>query len=88
MVLTFTHDELALVKEVLETEGYEEDLKQWILDNMLTDEEGEPSRYAGAADRVIENVSQFVQENPNTIRAAGALANGILKRVIKKGPPR
>lgn len=88
IVLSFTPDEFTLVKETLEDEGYEDDLKQWILDMMLSDENEEPERYRGAADRVINNVSEFVKENPSTIQAAGALANTILKRMIKKGPPR
>lgn len=85
IVLTFTPDEIAIVNETLEVDGYEDDLKQWILDNMLA-EEAEPSRYSGAADRVIENVAAFVRENPGTIRAAGTIAGNILGKVIKKGP--
>ena len=85
IVLTFTPDEIAIVKEVLEAEGYEDDLKQWILDAM-SDEEVPQGKHAGAADRVIENVAAFVRENPGTIRAAGTFAGNILGKVIKKGP--
>jgi len=86
MVLTFTPKELSYVNSVLETDGYEGNLKQWILDTMNCDESPGESRYAGAADRVINNVSDFVQENPDTIRAASALAGSFLRQVIKKGP--
>ena len=86
MVLAFTRDEFAIVKQTLEDEGYEDDLKQWILDNMLMEEDEEDGKHAGAADRVIRNVSDFVNENPDTIRAAGKIAGSLLKRTLKKGP--
>lgn len=85
MVLAFSPEEMEIVKQVLEEDGYEDDLKQWILDNMMGDEDRE-ERYKGAADRVIKNVSEFVNENPDTIRAASMLAGNLLKRAIKKGP--
>lgn len=84
MVLTFSPDEIELVKKVLHEDGYDDDLKNWILDNMLTDE----NEHAGAADRVIENVATFVKENPDTIRAAGTIAGNLFGRIIKKGPRR
>jgi hypothetical protein len=85
MVLTFTDEELALVKETLEEAGYEDDLKQWVLDNMQEDDT-EPGKYEGSADRVINNVSEFIRENPETVKRAGALVGGLLGKVIKKGP--
>lgn len=88
MVLTFTEKELALVKITLEAEGYGENLKQWILDTMADGDDEEPSKYEGAADRVINNVSEFVRDNPTTIQAVGTLAGSLLNRVIKKGPPK
>lgn len=87
VVLTFSPDQLQLVKETLAADGYEEnELKQWILDNMAEDETPE-SKYAGSADRVIENVAAFVRDNPTTIHAAGTIAGNIINRVIKKPPP-
>jgi hypothetical protein len=93
MVLTFAPKELAFVKMVLEAEGYEDNLKQWILDTMQGDNTDEESggRYDGAADRVIQNVSEFVRDNPDTIRAASSIANSLvgnlLRRINKeKGP--
>jgi hypothetical protein len=87
MVLTFTEKELAFVKLVLEAEGYDDNLKGWILDTMQGEnEDEEESRYAGAADRVINNVSEFVKDNPDTIRAAGNLVGNLLKRTMRKGP--
>lgn len=92
MVLTFTEQELSLVKEVLESSGYDDDLKTWILDTMVGDGDGDESdpQYIGAADRVIHNVSEFVNENPDAIRAVGKLAGGLvsnfLNKATKKGP--
>lgn len=85
MVLTFSPEEMEFVNQTLDECGYEGDLKQWILDNMMSDEEG-PSRYEGAADRVISNVASFVQDNPATIQAAGRFASALFKRTMKKGP--
>jgi hypothetical protein len=86
MVLTFTDDELSFIRMVLEAEGYEDDLKQWILDTMqgenIDEEDGD--RYAGAADRVIQNVSEFVRDNPDTIRAASSLANSLVGNLLRK----
>ena len=87
MVLTFTHEEIALVNEVLQESGYEDDLKAWVLDHMMVDpDEEEPSKYEGSADRVINNVREFVQDNPDTIRAAGSIVSSLLRRTLKKGP--
>lgn len=89
LVLTFSREEIESVNAALTEQGYEDDLKQWILDNLLgdEDEDGEgQSKYEGAADRVIHNVSDFVRENPDAVRAASALAGSFLNRVIKRGP--
>lgn len=84
MVLSFTEKEIAIVKGVLEASGYEDDLKAWILDTM-TDEEEQPGKYAGSADRVIHNMADFVKSNPDTIKAAGDFVGSLFMKKTKKG---
>lgn len=89
MVLTFTEDEIALVKQVLADNEYGDDLKAWILDVMRDPDDEEESRYRGSADRVIHNVRDFVENNPDAVRAAGDLVGGFLRKVssqMRKGP--
>lgn len=86
MVLTFSEKELAFVKLVLESEGYEDNLKDWILDTMQGDntDENDEGRYDGAADRVIKNMSEFIRNNPDTIHAVGNLANSLVGNLLRR----
>lgn len=85
LVLAFTPEEFEFVKRVLQEDGYDDDLKAWVLDNMQTDENGSEKPYVGAADRTIHNISAFIKENPDTIRAAGTVAGNLLRRTLKRG---
>lgn len=83
MVLTFSEPEIALVKAVLEADGYGDDLRGWILDNMQ--EDADEGKYTGSADRVISGLSNYLREHPETLQAAGQYITNIVRRATKKG---
>jgi hypothetical protein len=82
--LSFTEEETASIAEAfeeMEIPFTPEGIKLFLFQSLNDTFDEEEKREDSAADRVIKGISQFVKNNPEKIRAYGAIAGALLKKI-------
>jgi hypothetical protein len=84
--LSFTDEELAIVKEAFEENGYELDatgMKSFILDT-IDDAGANNDSPISAVDGLVNKVAAIVKENPETIKAYASIAGNMFNGWVRK----